>query len=472
MKNKFLEILDGTKQPPRDIQIHYFTHLRQQMAKYRIHGMSGPPGIGKSFIARTIQRTCPNTSIITPNNLLVDQYTETYPELNSVKGKDYYDTIGAYYAAHAAAKEGAPSIFNPLSFYYFHVRYPKVGKPSVVVIDEAHSLLDMLLLTINRSFSCKYYGIPQELSDVEFLEWLKNRVEKLSPIYNNPKARSKIAERLAGHFESFHILYEYLRDNLHKVKIFYEEKEDSKGRLRPYLTVQPLTAPVGLLKTIFGGARLILLSGSITSFHLEEMFPEESHIDFINYEPLAPKENRPIFYAPVSQQNRTDPEVLAKEILKIYRQENMINTVVHVSYQAAKILAPLLKEIKPIVHDKSDKHAKLQEFKYRGGLLLASGMAEGVDLPGDLCRLIIIPRLLFPNLGDQAVQKRLALPQGQLWYDLATMMITVQQIGRGVRSATDSCKTYILDPLFPRIINKTEKHLTQGFKQSIHWHKG
>ena len=49
------------------------------------------------------------------------------------------------------------------------------------------------------------------------------------------------------------------------------------------------------------------------------------------------------------------------------------------------------------------------------------------------------------------------------------MMTTVQQIGRGVRGANDACRTYILDILFKDLVERTDKYLTAGFKDSIIW---
>jgi Rad3-related DNA helicase len=202
---------------------------------------------------------------------------------------------------------------------------------------------------------------------------------------------------------------------------------------------------------------------------MQELFPDEDAIDFISYEPLAPIENRPIYYTPLPKDSRKDPKTIAAEIKRLYLAKNKPNTMIHVSYQMAKQLAPLLKDLKVIVHDKETKQEALERFRAKGGIMLASGMAEGVDLPGDQCRLLIIPLLLYPNLGDSAVKKRMVLKDGSLWYALTTMMTTVQQLGRGVRSATDSCETYMLDCRFPNLINTTGKYLTQGLKNSIKW---
>ena len=473
----FLETLDGSGKSPRPIQIDWLKHFRSQLSRTRIHTLNAPPGIGKSFLARTLQRSFPSCAILSPNNLLVDQYCATYSELNAVKGEDNYETPDAYTRSRNLAETSA-NVFNPLSYYYFYLSRPHLDKPSVVIIDEAHKLGEMLLMTITQALSVEYYNIPEDLSDVEFAAWLDkitSKLETFSEATTGPRARfGKIYRRLK-------IVNEYLKENLHKVKISYEMRTPFTGKKRfgdrkpepaLHLIIQPLVVPVELMDTIFGPrTRIVLFSGSITDFHVKELFPKETAIDFIQYEPLAPIENRPIFYKPVTWADRKNPKVLADSIRKIYEEQGRPNTLVHLTYSMAKEVGPLLFDLRPLTHTKESKTDTLATFKKRGGILLASGMAEGVDLPGDLCRLIIIPNLLWPNKGDQAVEKRLALPNGQFWYSLETVMTFVQQVGRGVRGETDACTTFILDPTFKGLINKEpiKARLTKGFLNSIHW---
>lgn len=450
---EFIKVLDGSGKPPRDIQIDYLTHLQTQLGNTRIHALNAPPGVGKSYMARTIQRTFHDCAILSPNNLLVDQYCDTYKELNAIKGKDYYDDIKDYHKARELG-ESSPNVFNPLSYYYYYLNRPHLSKPNVVVIDEAHKLGEMLLMTIAKSFSVDYYSIPLDLTETEFVEWLNKSVKSLAPFADSVSGKRA---KFSSIYSQLKIMQEYLTSNLHKVKIFYEMKDDWRKKNSPkmHLTVQPLTIPFELMDTIFGAhARIILFSGSLTDYHIKELFPQESKVDFVQYEPLAPIENWPIINTPIRKVDRKNPKVIAAKIRQLYLAENKPNTLVHLSYAMAKQVASYLKDLKPITHDKDNKMSQLEVFKKKGGLILASGMAEGVDLPGDLCRLIIIPCLLWPNKGDEAVAKRLALPNGQFWYVLETVMTLVQQVGRGVRGPEDACKTYILDCMLKDTINK------------------
>lgn len=465
----FAKILDGSGKAPRAEQLEYFDRLARGISQgIKVFGMSGPPGIGKSYIARTIQRTCPGTAIVTTNNILVDQYTGSYPELVGVKGKDYYDSVTDYYKARKAAK-AAPAVFNPLSYYYFYTANPKLPRPGIVVIDEAHKLADMLLLTVGRSYPCQFYGIPADLTEEELLVWLKNSTERMAGIMALATPTQRQAALIAR-CESLYLLYDYIRENRESVHLVYEQRPNHKGVSQLHLTVRPIEFPHGLMKTIFPGATVILLSGSLTTFDMDQLYPNQKH-DFVNFEPLAPKENRPIYSTPLPFAQRKSHDAWAKQIKLDFESSDRPNTLIHVSYGDALELGPRLRSLglPVITHTKDDKTAALERFKRDGGILVAAGMAEGIDLPGDLCRLIIIPRILFPNRGDLAVIKRLALPRGEEWYQVNTVMTTVQQIGRGVRGKDDKCVTRVYDPMFKKLVRETEKYLTKGFKESILW---
>ena len=465
---KFKDVLDGTGKPPRDIQLDYFAELEKVWKVHRRFAMSGPPGVGKSFIARTIQRALPNTAIITTNNALVDQYRESYPELNGLKGKDYYETVELYKQAKILAKT-KDTIFNPLSFYYFYKRNEDLKKPTTIIVDEAHKLAGMLMLIVMKSFPCKYYGIPTGLSEVQFMEWLGTMVAKMAPV-SKLKNPTKSQEKLLSRYESLALLHDYLKNNLDNVRVAYEIQKNYRGLKQLCLTVTPLEFPHGLIETIFGKAKIILLSGTVTQFDLKELFPKD-RVHFVSYEPLAPTKNRMVYNAMLPMSERRNIQTQAELFLQAYNTHKRPNTMVHLSYRDAPVFAAALlkldKKLPILTHSKDDKEETIEAFKKKGGILLGSGMAEGVDLPGDKCRLLVIPRLLYPNKGDSAVQKRLNMEGGQLWYQLETMMTTIQQLGRGVRGVDDWCVSYVFDPTFPKLVQATQDYLTEGFKESI-----
>ena len=89
--------------------------------------------------------------------------------------------------------------------------------------------------------------------------------------------------------------------------------------------------------------------------------------------------------------------------------------------------------------------------------LLASGMAEGLDLTEDKARVNVIAKLSYPYLGDPYVAWRLKQPGGQLWYSLQTLTHLMQAVGRTTRSPTDESITYVLDPGLGRLFDKIKQ---------------
>lgn len=118
----------------------------------------------------------------------------------------------------------------------------------------------------------------------------------------------------------------------------------------------------------------------------------------------------------------------------------------------------------------SDRDHALEQFKEQGGVLIGPSLDRGVDLPGDLCRVQVIVKVPFPNLGDKVIATRMRnagglnargeqMTGGQRWYATETARVIVQMTGRGVRSATDWCVTYVLDKAFLEWYNRDGKAL-------------
>jgi Rad3-related DNA helicase len=101
-------------------------------------------------------------------------------------------------------------------------------------------------------------------------------------------------------------------------------------------------------------------------------------------------------------------------------------------------------------HSAQERAAAIEQFKLRGGVMLAPSMDRGVDLPDDLCGVVVIAKMPYMSLGDRQVAARLHMDGGQTWYSVNTARSIVQMTGRGVRHREDRCTTYILDRQFSR----------------------
>lgn len=182
--------------------------------------------------------------------------------------------------------------------------------------------------------------------------------------------------------------------------------------------------------------------------------------------------NRPVWYVPVVDMSRSGKGVAWDErVMTLTRNcRNTLdkfagaNTLVHtVSYALSRAvvegIAVSHKNRMPCTNDgrivwtytsASDRDRAVAGFKDQGGVLVASSLERGIDLPGDLCRLQIVTKVPFPNLGDTRTAARMRASGGSRWYALQTARSLVQMTGRGVRGMDDHADTVIFDTQFGR----------------------
>jgi Rad3-related DNA helicase len=165
---------------------------------------------------------------------------------------------------------------------------------------------------------------------------------------------------------------------------------------------------------------------------------------------------------------------VANEIADIIRRHPDERILVHtVSYELTRFLVNHLGTIGRSVHhylDASTREQALTSFRSEGGVLLAPSMDRGVDFAHDDARVVIVPKVPFPNLSDRQISTRLHAPGGQEWYNVQTTRTLVQMTGRGVRSAEDWATTYILDSQFKRIYGQNRKLFPAWWREAIRFH--
>jgi len=98
-------------------------------------------------------------------------------------------------------------------------------------------------------------------------------------------------------------------------------------------------------------------------------------------------------------------------------------------------------------------------------ILVGPTLNEGVDLPGDDCRFIIILKVPYPSLANKIVKEKIKL--FPLWYESSTSNQIIQGIGRGVRYNGDWCVSYILDACFWNLYLSTKDQYPEEFKNRL-----
>ncbi len=488
MPVNFLTTLDGTGRAPTPLQVDVLRWVQAQKA--RVIAIQAPTGTGKSYIVRTMQRATGGL-IIAPSVVLMGQYESIYPELNSLKGMDHYKctkegmTCGAvreleqpackgcpYKAARAAAIDGEATLFNPISLYAL-TRDEDFCRPRTTIVDEAHTLVNMLLLVAGDKFSSRYFRLPDTTDQLEILDWLRSqetKVRQLADHFSSQRQGERAMQALRD-YTRIQTVIVGLEENPHNYVIYRERDNYTKEDV---LHVRPLMPPRALVERVLGQGRIVLLSATLSRLDAELLAPGEEVAYYDAASPI-PVAQRPVYYRPMSgvTNSRTDVDHIAKHVADILA-DNPGNALIHATYAMNTRLCAALNKIgvKAFANSADTKPACIERFKSKGGVFVAAGCAEGLDLPDDQCRVNIIPILPRPSPVEPAVQKWLALPGGRRRYDLETMRTVQQQVGRSTRHVRDRSRTFICDNGFPRVYGAVAEDLPKSFKDAIHWTKG
>lgn len=476
----YLHTLDGTGREPFPIQVEFLMWLELQTS--RVVAAQLPPGTGKSLIVRTIQRAT-GAAVITPSNILVNQYAGTYPDVNVLKGQAHYECPErgvscadvkalklkpckdcVYRQCRRSALEAEATFYNPMSLYYL-TQDPEFERPAVTVVDEAHKLFDMLLLMAGKTFTADKYKLPvsDHLSDV--LDWLKEQKSKTGRLSEHHATRSEHgkAARFVTEQASIDRVLTFLESEPENYSIAFGTDKRRDGSKVAALIITPLLPPKSLIERVLGKGRCIILSGTLGMMDASLLAPGEE-IAYIDMASPIPAQQRQVLYRPWEF---SSPQGLCA-IVRGMHKEFGGPTIVHVTYSMSEKLAPYMGE-GAFGNTSESKEAAIARFREEGGIFYASGCAEGLDLPDGQCRLNIIPILPRPNIGDSAVKKWLAQPGGSKRYDLETLRTLQQQVGRSTRHVKDWSVTVVCDPRFPRLIAKNQADISDSFIKSINW---
>lgn len=450
---------DGIHEEFRPQQNQFLDWLEKNLPLNTKLGGELKTGVGKTAIIRAIQSSflSGTVDVVSYSNQLVDEYAELYG-CNSLKGVAHYDTSRDYKAARKAALN-KPTIYNPYSWIYFN---SQIGRcPDIIVFDEAHRLLSTL-----EDFS----SIEIPLYSVQDKQQLKNKKPNDFEVLNilsreiNSLKKSDSLESLARRTR-----LQVLKNDLLEHPEVYSVKIESKiwkSRRKYFLNITPVKTPIHLIDTLFPAKKHIYLSATMPEFVFKALSRKGAYMALPHPVPI---ENRKIISYPIAEDSRTDLQALGLLINTIIRKEGNPNTLVHTTYADTKHYIPFLDRAPITYHCASQKNDATRLYKESGGTLLASGMAEGVSFPDDECRLIIIPKLPYPSMGDTHIRKKMACLYGPLWYKLTTMLTFWQMVGRACRHKNDYCKVFVLDPTFGSLYNETKAFFDNSLNSTIIW---
>lgn len=186
-------------------------------------------------------------------------------------------------------------------------------------------------------------------------------------------------------------------------------------------------------------------------------------------------EKRPVYFKPIgkmsyNQKHETLPK-LANEIKSLIGKYPDNKGVIHThTYDIQEYLIKNIRSARFIANMREDYRLRdeiIRKFiKSKEPLILVTPSAyEGMDFKDDICRWQVICKIPYPDLGDIQVKKRNELDSR--WFQWKTVMRLVQTYGRGIRSNTDWCDTYLFDSSFTDLWRRSKDIFPVWFKEAI-----
>lgn len=218
--------------------------------------------------------------------------------------------------------------------------------------------------------------------------------------------------------------------------------------------------------------RWLVMSGTIISpeQYARDLGLERHEWTFIDSPSTFPKEHRPVVICGMANMTKKEMdhgdaiEKMGQAVQAVVDRHEGENVLVHA--HTYRLADEMVRRTKPAdgrnvyrYGSAADREATVERFRRDGGVLVAPSLARGVDLPDDLCRVVVVVKAPFPYLGDPQIQKRMHRrdKNGEVWYAMQVAREVMQMTGRGVRHEEDWAVCYILDGQFVSNIWRNRK---------------
>jgi len=478
--------------------------------------LDAPTGSGKSLIGAAAQRLSGRgTTYICTTKQLQDQLLHDFPYAKTLKGRSNYvclkhprmfPNISAedcthseinkcelwsrcpYVKAKRAALEAPLAVLNTA---YFLSEANYVGGFShreLLIVDEFDSIEDQLMSFIEvvitqRQLSNLNVAPPRYKTKFEsWVTWAENTLTELRPQLR--QLESELGD--AWSTDDFSILKtrRNLKRLVGKLEFFVREVDktwvwypgEDRWVFKPVWISRYSNATLwkhadrilGMSATILDPRQVCVNTGLTLG---------DRKYDYIALPSPFPKEHRPIYYEPCADVVNKKMDIalpkLAKAVENILNRHPEDRILIHtVSYKVKDYLQRNVSTNRFITHSVKDRAVVLENFKKSSKplVLLSPSMGRGVDLPDDQCRVVVVAKCPYPDLGDPQVSRRMyGSNDGGSWYAHRTASSIIQMSGRACRSTEDYSITYILDQQFDRLFREHGNIFPKWWKESVIW---
>lgn len=506
---------------PRPNQIRALNAIEAAINnKKRFIVLEAPVGVGKSGVAAAIARWSKDTLISVPTKALQEQYLADFKDIRLMKGRSGYPCtfdqpvlnskieneiqsglsvrqplkdkscskgpcIGKrngtrkkilaeckesgdcpYDMAIAEAQKHPAVCFNNWSFVFqtYHAGY--FAKRKVLILDECHDLASFLRGMLSVSFTIRNVCDSAQLKKLttlqDWLKFLKDDEQLLTIKTDNRESYLGRIERI-----------EKASENV------YGEKPIVDYHIDQYSTkIEFIPQYIGGMahKLLFDFADIvIMMSGTIydqVSFCAPLGIPAND-ATFIQLASDFPAKNRPVVLPrsniDLSHKNWSkNLDAAVGQIQHIAKHHNDEKGIIHVSsYRMAQELKSYL-PLRFVTHDKENFIETLETFfeSEDNRILVSPIISQGVDFKDDRARWQIIVRPTYLTPQDKYV--KFMLESGRWdWYRYCSLVSLGQQLGRPVRSNTDTGVTYLLDIRFRRLLESVGRLVPGWVRESF-----
>lgn len=484
--------------------------------------LNGPPGVGKSVIAAAIGRLLQvRTLFLTHTIQLQQQYIKTMKDAATATGKRNHPCLKAVLPGWTAEDCGQCELSDPDGCSYWQQMYrakdadelvlnyayatrvlqgnhmkPLCGgmeegcsgcnpfrtDVKLLVCDEGHLAHDAIVgaaqVSLNRkSFEAEGFTLPDTNDLRVWIDWAK---------VAGSKARGALKAAVEGRNLSQLRRCRMIVERLSTLARMDEEDEEIVVSVTARgAEVQPLWGWDYAQPMLMGKfERVMLMSATLGDPGVlsRKLGIDEDEYAYVDLTSPFPIENRRVWRWPVVKVNARTPEVEMQHLVaaadavidKFPQRKGIVHSVSHklaqYFYDNSRHRERLL------VHSTRDKMEALERYtsSLQPLVLVTASFTTGLDLPGMIGFQVLL-KVPFGNLGEEVTRWRMEWGEGddkfgKRNYQAEAMNTVVQACGRGVRTPTDVCHTFILDSNFGYL--SKQAHMPKSFEESLAWAEG
>ena len=238
--------------------------------------------------------------------------------------------------------------------------------------------------------------------------------------------------------------------------------------------IEPIWPAQFAEKSLFRGIKkVVLVSATLSRATLRLLGVQAGTYDHYEYPSQFPAERSPVYSIPTVKLNyksdAADYFLLCERLDEIIAGRLDRKGIIHTtSYdRAQKIINGSKYSAYMLTHSNRPGEAMSASHRFRSmtapSILVSPSMSTGYDFPSSTCEYQIIVKAPYPDLRSKVMQRRMEVDRQYPAYQMALTL--VQACGRGMRSKTDQCETFLLDDVISGVVKRSSDLFPQWWKK-------